>query len=70
MQRTAAYRVCIVIPIMDTRSHPRFNRLKWVFNAYDELLQLWCYACDLDAFELGASEVVTFMTGEVRYRYP
>ena len=41
-----------------------------MFNAYDELLQLWCYACDLDAFELGASEVVTFMTGEVRHTYP
>lgn len=43
---------------------PPPTELKWVFNAYDELLQLWCYACDLDAFELGASEVVTFMTGE------
>ncbi|KIO03144.1 hypothetical protein M404DRAFT_27427 [Pisolithus tinctorius Marx 270] len=43
---------------------PPPTELKWVFNAYDELLQLWCYAADLDAFEHAASEVVTFMTGE------
>lgn len=42
-------------------------RLQWVFNAYDELLQLWCYAPDLDSFEHAGSEVVSFMTGEVRY---
>lgn len=42
-------------------------RLKWVFNAYDEFLQLWCYAQDLDSFEHAGSEVVTFLTGEVRY---
>ncbi|KAH7888088.1 alpha/beta-hydrolase [Phlebopus sp. FC_14] len=43
---------------------PPPTELKWVFNAYDELLQLWCYATDLDAFELAGNEVVTFMTGE------
>lgn len=44
------------------------RRLKWVFNAYDELLQLWCYAADLDSFEHAGNEVVTFMTGEVSGR--
>ncbi|KAI9575030.1 hypothetical protein HD554DRAFT_2052000 [Boletus coccyginus] len=40
------------------------SELKWAFNAYDELLQLWCYAPDLDSFEHAGSEVVNFMTGE------
>ncbi|KIL00458.1 hypothetical protein PAXRUDRAFT_129813 [Paxillus rubicundulus Ve08.2h10] len=43
---------------------PPPTELKWVFNAYDELLQLWCYAADLDSFEYAGNEVVTFMTGE------
>ncbi|KIJ70401.1 hypothetical protein HYDPIDRAFT_164452 [Hydnomerulius pinastri MD-312] len=43
---------------------PPPTELKWVFNAYDELLQLWCYAADLDSFEHAGNEVVTFMTGE------
>ncbi|KAF8556258.1 alpha/beta-hydrolase [Imleria badia] len=43
---------------------PPPTELKWVFHAYDELLQLWCYAPDLDSFEHAGSEVVTFMTGE------
>lgn len=44
-------------------------RLKWVFNAYDELLQLWCYAQDLDSFEHAGTEFVTFLAGDVRYPY-
>ncbi|KIJ19849.1 hypothetical protein PAXINDRAFT_68177 [Paxillus involutus ATCC 200175] len=43
---------------------PPPTELKWVFNAYDELLQMWCYAADLDSFEYAGNEVVTFMTGE------
>ncbi|KAG8218315.1 alpha/beta-hydrolase [Butyriboletus roseoflavus] len=43
---------------------PPPTELKWVFNAYDELLQMWCYAPDLDSFEYAGNEVVTFMTGE------
>ncbi|KAH0839594.1 alpha/beta-hydrolase [Lanmaoa asiatica] len=43
---------------------PPPTELKWVFNTYDELLQLWCHAPDLDSFEHAGSEVVTFMTGE------
>ncbi|KAF9224350.1 alpha/beta-hydrolase, partial [Gyrodon lividus] len=43
---------------------PPPTELKWVFNAYDELLQLWCHAADLDSFEHAGNEVVTFMTGE------
>jgi hypothetical protein len=43
---------------------PPPTELKWVFNAYDELLQMWCYAADLDSFEHAGNEVVTFMTGE------
>jgi len=42
-------------------------RLQWVFHAYDELLQLWCYAPDLDSFEHAGNEVVTFTTGEVNH---
>ncbi|KAH7916146.1 alpha/beta-hydrolase [Hygrophoropsis aurantiaca] len=41
---------------------PPPTELKWVFNAYDELLQLWCYAQDLDSFEHAGNEVVNFMT--------
>lgn len=44
---------------------PPPTELKWVFNAYDELLQLWCWASDLDTFEHAGSEVVRFMTGEM-----
>jgi len=44
-------------------------RLQWVFHAYDELLQLWCYAPDLDSFEHAGNEVVTFTTGEVTTDY-
>ncbi|KAH7930046.1 alpha/beta-hydrolase [Leucogyrophana mollusca] len=40
---------------------PPPTELKWVFNAYDELLQLWCYAQDLDSFEHAGNEVVNFM---------
>ncbi|KAG1773827.1 alpha/beta-hydrolase [Suillus occidentalis] len=43
---------------------PPPTELQWVFHAYDELLQLWCYAPDLDSFEHAGNEVVTFMTGE------
>jgi pimeloyl-ACP methyl ester carboxylesterase len=44
---------------------PPPTELQWVFNAYDELLQLWCYAPDLDSFEHAGSEIVSFMTGEI-----
>ena len=67
LQCTTTDRVCLSVSAVwfdiDTL------RLKWVFNAYDELLQLWCYAPDLDSFEHAGNEVVTFMTGEVRYLY-
>lgn len=43
---------------------PPPTELQWVFHAYDELLQLWCHAPDLDSFEHAGNEVVTFMTGE------
>ncbi|KAG1847536.1 alpha/beta-hydrolase [Suillus subalutaceus] len=43
---------------------PPPTELQWVFHAYDELLQLWCYAPDLDSFEHAGNEVVSFMTGE------
>ncbi|KAG6331258.1 hypothetical protein ID866_7833 [Astraeus odoratus] len=43
---------------------PPPTELKRVFNAYDEIFRLWCYAPDLDSFEHGANELVTFMTGE------
>ncbi|OJA07769.1 hypothetical protein AZE42_02984 [Rhizopogon vesiculosus] len=43
---------------------PPPTELQWVFHAYDELLQLWCYAPDLDSFEQAGNEVVTFTTGE------
>ncbi|KAG0698846.1 Alpha/Beta hydrolase protein, partial [Suillus ampliporus] len=46
---------------------PPPTELQWVFHAYDELLQLWCYAPDLDSFEHAGNEVVTFMTQEVSH---
>lgn len=63
LQCTTTNRVCLSVPTVWSDIH--IPRLKWVFNAYDELLQLWCYAEDLDSFEHAGSEVVTFMTGEV-----
>lgn len=67
LQCTATNRVRLSVPTVWSDFHTL--RLKWVFNAYDELLQMWCYAEDLDSFEHAGSEVVTFMTGEVGYLY-
>lgn len=47
-------------------------RLKWVFTAYDEMMQSWCCAEDLESFEHVAMESVTFVVGAVsrRFRFP
>jgi len=42
---------------------PAPTELKWVFTAYDELLQSWCYANDLESFEHVGMEAVTFVVG-------
>lgn len=43
--------------------HP--SRLKWVFTAYDELMQSWCLAEDLESFEHVGMESVSFVVGPV-----
>lgn len=40
--------------------------MKWVFNAYDEIMQTWCYAEDLESFEHVAMEASRFLVGAVR----
>lgn len=42
------------------------SRLKWLFHAYDELMQNLCFAEDLEAFEHGSMEAVRFVVGPVR----
>ncbi|KAJ7047773.1 Alpha/Beta hydrolase protein [Mycena alexandri] len=38
-------------------------RLKWIYTAYDELVQTWCFAEDLESYEHVAMEAVTFTFG-------
>ncbi|KAJ8086110.1 hypothetical protein AAF712_008282 [Marasmius tenuissimus] len=42
---------------------PPPTELKWVFNAYDEVMQSWCYADDLESFEHVCMEAVKFIIG-------
>ncbi|TFK74449.1 alpha/beta-hydrolase [Pluteus cervinus] len=42
---------------------PAPTELKWVFTAYDELMQSWCCAEDLESFEHVGMESVTFVVG-------
>jgi len=42
---------------------PTPTELKWVFNAYDELLQAIGYATDLESFEHSTMEAVRFVVG-------
>ncbi|KAJ6627415.1 alpha/beta-hydrolase [Mycena sp. CBHHK59/15] len=39
------------------------NVLKWIYTAYDELLQTWCWADDLETYEYVAMEALTFTLG-------
>ncbi|KAK7060144.1 hypothetical protein VNI00_000908 [Paramarasmius palmivorus] len=42
---------------------PPPTELKWVFNAFDEVMQSWCYADDLESFEHVCMEAVKFIVG-------
>lgn len=42
------------------------GRLKWIYTAYDELIQTWCFAEDLESYEHAAMEAVNFTFGCVR----
>lgn len=42
------------------------SRLKWIYTAYDELIQTWCLADDLESYEHVAMEAVTLTFGSVR----
>jgi hypothetical protein len=41
------------------------TRLKWVFSAYDEIMQAFGYASDLEAFEHACGEALRFLVGPV-----
>ncbi|KAJ6567283.1 Alpha/Beta hydrolase protein [Mycena vulgaris] len=42
---------------------PAPTELKWIYTAYDELIQTWCFAEDLESYEHVAMEAVTFTLG-------
>ncbi|KAJ7781671.1 hypothetical protein B0H16DRAFT_1448038 [Mycena metata] len=42
---------------------PAPTELKWIYTAYDELVQTWCFAEDLESYEHVAMEAVTFTFG-------
>ncbi|KAJ7477146.1 Alpha/Beta hydrolase protein [Mycena galericulata] len=42
---------------------PAPTELKWVYTAYDELVQTWCFAEDIESYEHVAMEAVTFTLG-------
>ena len=41
------------------------TRLRWVFAAYDEIIQSWCFANDHKSFEHTLMETTAFMVGHV-----
>jgi hypothetical protein len=41
------------------------QRLKWTFNAYDDLLQAWCFTDDLDSLEHAGMEAAGILVGRV-----
>ncbi|KAJ7122848.1 Alpha/Beta hydrolase protein [Mycena epipterygia] len=42
---------------------PAPTELRWVYTAYDEMVQSWCFAEDLESYEHVAMEAVTFTLG-------
>ncbi|KAF9076617.1 Alpha/Beta hydrolase protein [Rhodocollybia butyracea] len=42
---------------------PAPTEMKWVFNAYDEIMQTWCYSEDLESLEHVAMEMTRFLVG-------
>ncbi|KAJ7162622.1 Alpha/Beta hydrolase protein [Mycena crocata] len=42
---------------------PAPTELKWIYTAFDELVQTWCFAEDLESYEHVAMEAVTFTLG-------
>ncbi|CAK5262666.1 unnamed protein product [Mycena citricolor] len=42
---------------------PAPTELKWIYTAYDELIQTWCFAEDLESYEHIAMEAVTLTLG-------
>ncbi|KAJ3713792.1 Alpha/Beta hydrolase protein [Lentinula raphanica] len=42
---------------------PAPTEMKWVFNAYDEIMQTWCYSEDLESLEHVAMELTRFLVG-------
>ncbi|KAJ3734500.1 Alpha/Beta hydrolase protein [Lentinula guzmanii] len=42
---------------------PAPTEMKWVFNAYDEMMQTWCYTEDLESLEHVAMELSRFLVG-------
>uniref|UniRef100_A0A0W0G494 Putative alpha/beta-hydrolase n=1 Tax=Moniliophthora roreri TaxID=221103 RepID=A0A0W0G494_MONRR len=64
---SAALRFAVLFPEMCLSltlcNVPPPTELKWVFNAFDEVMQSWCYADDLESFEHVCMEAVKFMVG-------
>ncbi|KAF7330780.1 Proteophosphoglycan ppg4 [Mycena venus] len=42
---------------------PAPTELKWIYTAYDELVQTWCFAEDLESYEHSCIEAVNFTFG-------
>ncbi|KAJ7283373.1 Alpha/Beta hydrolase protein [Mycena rebaudengoi] len=42
---------------------PPPTELKWIYTAYDELVQTWCFAEDLETYEHVTMEAVNFIAG-------
>ncbi|KAJ6538953.1 Alpha/Beta hydrolase protein [Mycena capillaripes] len=42
---------------------PAPTELKWIYTAYDELIQTWCFAEDLESYEHVVMEAVNFTFG-------
>ncbi|KAJ3935639.1 MAG: Alpha/Beta hydrolase protein [Lentinula lateritia] len=42
---------------------PAPTEMKWVFNAYDEMMQTWCYTEDLESLEHVSMELTRFIVG-------
>ncbi|KAJ7762816.1 Alpha/Beta hydrolase protein [Mycena maculata] len=42
---------------------PAPTELKWIYTAYDEVVQTWCFAEDLESYEHAAMEAVTYTLG-------
>nr|GAT46216.1 predicted protein [Mycena chlorophos] len=67
MATTCALRFAALFPEMCLSlalcNVPPETELMWIYSAYNELIQTWCYTEDIEGYEYIASEAVTFAFG-------